>query len=323
MSEYTKVKIFYSIPQVWYDLGLPGKPAINCRSPFPVEHKNGDMHPSFSIYDDGQRWKNFATGEGGDVIDFVCKAMKIDNAEAISWVYEQINVQNPIKRFGNIKRSPKLLPGSDRDLSQLGEQRSLSIEALKLATERKVLFFSELFSQQAWAVTDKRQQIIEYRRLDNKPWTSYGSLPERKSHCFGRGKDWPVGVEESIPFPKIAFVEGAPDFLAVFQFLLAEGKEKTVAPCAMLGSANHRINPEALNYFNCKHVCIYPHLDDAGYNAAKAWASQLQETGTYVEAFDLSGCRKTDGSVGKDLNDINFIDADSFEKERKFWEVLP
>ena len=49
---------------------------------------------------------------------------------------------------------------------------------------------------------------------------------ERKSHCRGSGKDWPVGVEESLPYPKIAFVEGAPDFLAVFQFIFAEGKEE-------------------------------------------------------------------------------------------------
>ena len=118
-------------------------------------------------------------------------------------------------------------------------------------------------------------------------------------------------------------LRGAPDFLAVFHFIFAEGKEETVAPCAMLGAANHRINPEALKYFKGKHVCLYPHLDDAGHSAAKAWASQLRENGAYVEAFDLSGCRKTDGSMGKDLNDINFIDVDSYEKEWKFWEVLP
>ena len=322
--EFDKVKQSYSIQLAWHDLSLPGTPARICRSPFPKEHKNGDLHPSFSVYNEGQRWKNHATGEGGDVIDLVCKAKKIDKAEAVSWVSERINSINPRKQFGNIKRLPKFLPGSDRELSQLGEQRSLSIEALKLATERKFLFFTKLFSQQAWAVTDKRRQIIEYRRLDNKQWAAYGSLPDRKSHCRGRGKDWPIGVEESRSYPKIAFVEGAPDFLAVFQFILAEeGKEETVAPCAILGSANHRINPEALKYFKGKHVCLYPHLDDAGHSAAKAWASQLRENGAYVEAFDLSGCRKIDGSMGKDLNDINFIDVDSFEKERKFEGVLP
>ncbi len=288
-----------------------------------MEHKNGDLHPSFSVYDEGKRWKNFATGEGGDVIDFVCKTMKIDKAEAISWLCKRKNVQNPIKRFGSTKRLPKLHQGSTRELSILGEQRSLSSEALNLSTERKFLFFTELYNKPAWAVTDKRRQIIEYRRLDKKLWSAYGSLLDRKSHCIGRGKDWPIGVEESIPYPKIAFVEGAPDFLAVFQFLLAEGKEKTVAPCAMLGAANHRINPDALKYFKGKHVCLYPHLDEAGSNAAKAWAIQLQENGAYVEAFDLSGCTKTDGSTSKDLNDINFIDVDCFEEERKFRGVLP
>ncbi len=51
--------------------------------------------------------------------------------------------------------------------------------------------------------------------------------------------------------------------------------------------------------------------------------SQLRENGAYVEAFDLSGCKKKDGFMGKDLNDINFIHEDCFEEERKFEGVLP
>ena len=109
--EFYKVKQSYSIQLAWHDLSLPGTPAKICRSPFSKEHKNGDMHPSFSVYDEGQRWKNHATGEGGDVIDLVCKAKKIDKAEAVSWVCERINSPNPSKRFGSIKQSLKLLQG--------------------------------------------------------------------------------------------------------------------------------------------------------------------------------------------------------------------
>jgi len=48
---------------VWRDLALPGKPKNLCRSPFPGEHRHGDANPSFAIFDDVRRWKDFAKGE--------------------------------------------------------------------------------------------------------------------------------------------------------------------------------------------------------------------------------------------------------------------
>src|SRR5262245_792694 len=65
------------IPAIWVMLNLPGKPARSCRSPF-----REDRHPSFSIYDDGRRWKDYATGEGGDAVDFIAKALGISNEDA-------------------------------------------------------------------------------------------------------------------------------------------------------------------------------------------------------------------------------------------------
>ena len=41
---------------------------------------------------------------------------------------------------------------------------------------------------------------------------------------------------------------------------------------AMLGAANHRLAGDALARFHGKHVVLYPHCDDAGHTAAKAWA---------------------------------------------------
>ena len=61
-----------SVCDVWQRLGVEGKPGRNgkaCRSPF-----RPDRNPSFSIYMDGRRWKDHATGEGGDAADFCAKA---------------------------------------------------------------------------------------------------------------------------------------------------------------------------------------------------------------------------------------------------------
>ncbi len=148
-------------------------------------------------------------------------------------------------------------------------------------------------------------------------------MPERKSHCVGAGKRWPLGAREAEPFAKCALVEGAPDFVALFNFLLAEGKEDHVAPLAMLGAANDKIEPEALALLAGRHVRIFPHLDDAGRRAARAWAQQLANAGCRVDAFALSGCVRSDGKEGKDLADVCQIAGDCFEEERKFREVLP
>ena len=133
-----------------------------------------------------------------------------------------------------------------------------------------------------------------------------------------------VGAKESEPFPKIVMVEGAPDFLAAIHFLLIEGKEKTIAPVAILGASNHALAPEALALFKGKLVCLYPHVDDAGRTATRNWARQLKDAGAArVTAFDLSGLMTVGGMAGKDLADVARIDADCFESERKFQEVMP
>ena len=114
------------------------------------------------------------------------------------------------------------------------------------------------------------------------------------------------------------------DFLAVFHFLLIEGKEKTVAPVAVLGAANHALVTEALAKFAGKSVCLYPHADEAGQKAARAWALALRDAGAArVTAFDLSGLVLVDGTEGKDLADVCHMNADCFDRERKFREVLP
>jgi plasmid stabilization system protein ParE len=138
----------------------------------------------------------------------------------------------------------------------------------------------------------------------------------------GSGKSWPVGIEEAADFDKCALVEGAPDFLALHTFMWGEERQD-IAPLGVLGAASHRLAPEALAKLRGKLVCLYPHADEAGVAAAKAWARALRDAGAKVTAFDLSGIVRADGRPGKDLADVCCIDYDCFERERKFWSVLP
>jgi DNA primase len=66
------------IPELWRLLNLPGVPAKSCRCPWRDDH-----NPSFSVFADGMRWRDFATDEGGDAIDFLAKARGLSLGEAI------------------------------------------------------------------------------------------------------------------------------------------------------------------------------------------------------------------------------------------------
>ena len=317
------IKMAYRIPAAWRDLQLDGEPGKCVCSPF-REEKN----PSFSVYDDGRRWRDFGSGESGDVLDFVGRAKGTDASGALRWIRERLGFiaeQNSESGKGAKKkpRIPELRFASPNELAELSEKRGFGIDAMKLAEAHGFLRFCTFAGQPAWCVTDRRRELYEFRRLDGAPWAAYKHLPERKSHCVGAGKRWPVGAREAESFEKCALVEGAPDFLAMFNFLLAEGKEETVAPLAMLGAANDKIEPAAMELLRGRHVRLYPHLDEAGQRAARAWARQLVEVGCRVDAFDLSGCIRTDGEAGKDLADVCRIEATCFEREEKFRELLP
>ena len=327
------LKARFSIAQAWRELGLAGAPGKICRSPFPSDHKNGDAHPSFSVFADGTRWKNHANGdEGGDVFDLVMKARGCDMAAAAAWVRERVGIVRepvPIAAAATMPTGgtpwPPLRPGTAAECTQLAKLRYIAPEAVKLATERGILHFGELVRQPFWAVTDQRRKLIEFRRLDGAPWPAFGRLSERKSHCLGSGKDFPIGTLEAASAQAVAWLEGAPDLLAFFHFAWVEKKTDSVAPVAMLGAANQRIAGDALARFHGKHVVLYPHCDPAGQTAAKAWARQLRGAGAEVSAFDLSGIEKDDGSAGKDLNDLTALSADCYEKadSYRFREVLP
>lgn len=318
-----EIKLAYRIPAAWRDLALDGEPGKSVRSPFRKE-----KNPSFSVFDDGRHWRDFATGEHGDVLDFVARATGTDARGALRWIRERLgfiaeNGDDLTNKRKKTSRIPELRFAAPNELAMLNEQRGFGIEALKLAQARGFLRFCDFAAQPAWCITDKRRELFEFRRLDGAPWPAYKHLPERKSHCVGAGKRWPLGAREAEGFSKCALVEGAPDFLALFNFLLAESKEETIAPLAMLGAANARIEPEAIELLRGKHVRLFPHKDAPGQRAACAWARQLTEAGCTVDAFDLSGCICTNGETGKDLADVCRIAPECFEHEIKFRELLP
>jgi len=276
------------------------------------------------VYADGRRFRDFGTNETGDILDFVARATETDIAGALRWIQQRLGFIDCRSGAGKSRkpRSSELRFASPDELSLLNVARGFSIEGMKLAQARGFLRFCTYFKQAAWCISDKRRELFEFRRLDGKPWPAYKHLAERKSHCVGAGKRWPLGTREAEGFKNCALVEGAPDFLALFNFLVIEAKDESCAPLAVLGGSNV-IDAEALKLLTGRHVRLYPHLDQAGQRAAYSWAQQLVKAGCRVDAFNFKGLMRADGTAGKDLGDLLLIDPDCWERTAKFHQILP
>ena len=78
------------IPELWQMLSLDGAPAKSCRSPF-----REDSNPSFSVFDDGLKFKDHGTGEHGDAVDFLARACALSLADAIREFKKLAGVEDP------------------------------------------------------------------------------------------------------------------------------------------------------------------------------------------------------------------------------------
>jgi hypothetical protein len=303
------------IPDVWQRLGLSNTPAASCRSPF-----RDDRSPSFSVYEGGRRWKDFASDEGGDVIDFIAHACQIDNREATRRFLAMAGASGefippPSKSKATAKKLslPKLSLGSDMEIATVAKIRGLMPEAISQARLLQTVAFGDVCGFPSWVLTDHARKIAEARRIDGKPYPRVQTLPERKAHTLkGSQKTWPAGaaVLGEIPnFRAIMLVEGGPDYLAAWHFIM-KMEAYDVLPVAMLGRSVLKIDPEAVELFSGRKIRIYPHADDdgGGRTACERWAGQLHAAGCCVDTFGFDGLKRADGGSVKDLNDAALID---------------
>jgi len=77
-NDLSDAKLQLRIQRLWALLNLPGTPAKSCHCPW-----REDKRPSFSVFADGMRWHDFATGEGGDAVDFLAKVRALSIGDAI------------------------------------------------------------------------------------------------------------------------------------------------------------------------------------------------------------------------------------------------
>jgi hypothetical protein len=329
-AEIQAAKERLKIPELWHLLGLPGQPARSCKSPF-----RDDRKPSFSVYEEGKRFKDFA-GPMGDAIDFLAQARGVPNGAALQEFMRlaggtTIQPRSAVRtrREPVVDKKPNLTclgSGTKMELIRVAKSRRLGFDAVRLAYDMGTLRFATVKGFRSWVLTDEGGWCAEARRLDARPYpvcrSEWRELSERKAHTlFGSKKAWPVGILPAVQYRRgvetILLVEGGPDYLSVLHFALQQRK-LGILPVAMLGRSTglRGLHSGALELFQGHRVRICPHNDPDGLGVAHAlrWSRQLEQAECVVDFFVFSGLRKVDGAQVKDLNDCTELAPQSVSK---------
>lgn len=315
------IKRRLTIPQVAAALFPAWRPKVSCHSPFRTDKKE-----SFSVYQNGEAYKDHATGESGDVIAFYMAGTGLPFANAVERLACMAGLHEP--KPTTTPNARLMFPndfhvGHEAELEQVSRTRRISFDAVRIASERGLIGFGTVARVPCWIVTDKARKAAQARRMDGLPFDAIGSLPARKAHTLkGSSQSWPVGILEAQPFPAVAIVEGGPDLLAAFHFAYAEELENRVAVVAMLGASND-FPPDTIQHFTGKRIRIFAHADNPGIQAAKRWKAQLEAVAPgRVDIVSCGEVELTDGTTSDDLNDLARMTAEAFHDDRDLWHLF-
>lgn len=301
------------IPSVWHKLGLPGEPEKSCKSPF-----REDRNPSFSIFEDGHRWKDHATGESGDAIDFYATAKGITTPDAIRELAGNSRAAfagpfkaptRPPKKVSEPTRKitlPKCDNGTWGEVIELQRARRLAMNAgIQLLINWGLLRFCTYEGNRGWLLTDSSRRCAQVRRLDGNNIATQGGETKAKT-LPGSSASWPVGAAIFGTASNIVLCEGGPDLIAAVTVWFMAGKPGGWAFAAMLGAAQS-IHADALELFHGKRVVVASHYDAAGDKAASKWCAQLNGAGASLVL------RWRAITPGDDLNDAVSRGGEHFE----------
>jgi hypothetical protein len=281
-------------------------PAVSCKCPW-----REDRHASFSVYDDGRKWKDHATGEGGDVVDFITRALNISAEDGLRQFMEMAGggyrVLSPRpklaptpapktedtdeKRRRRAAWPPMELP-TDGELEVIATLRRLPVEGPQWASMDGSLRMANVDGERCWIIRSICGKNAQARRLDGQP---LGDNLKAKT-LAGSIATLPVGKYHDTRWPAVALVEGGPDVLAAYAAFHRLGLLDTVAVCGILGSSM-RPPYGALATMKGRRVRILQDNDEAGRKAADVWARLIHNAGGNVDIW-------TPAQEGADLNDI-------------------
>lgn len=283
----------FTIADAWTMLALPGTPKASCKSPF-----REDKNPSFSIHSNGTAWTDHATGEGGDVVEFIRLAIRGDHREVRQWLMERINTASflpPITPTTkkSIQWPAELHEGHDATWKAFVKMRGLTYPAVHTMVKSGILRFTRINGASCYVITDGENRAAEIRRIDGKLFGEHKAYPLR-----GVDKTWLPGLHLLRNAPKttaVLITEGATDLLVAIdlysQYRRNEGTHSW-QPAALLGAGCKTLCNEAQSILRGRHVRLVPDGDDAGDKMADHWTQYLRKHGCSVDVVNLP--RKTD-----------------------------
>jgi hypothetical protein len=218
---FAEAREAYTIFDAWQMLRLPGEPKASCKSPF-----RDEKSPSFTIFDDGKAWKDHATGDGGDVIEFIRFAIGGDHRAVRDWLKERIGIDYYDHGDGRTSSRPAKAPEAPKVIEWPAERvegtvdtwRAFSVKlgipyiATKIAVQAGILRFTKIDGIRCFAVTDAADRAAEIRRIDGGLFNGKKAYPLK-----GVDKAWLPGIELVKVTPKstgIFLTEGPKDYLA-------------------------------------------------------------------------------------------------------------
>jgi hypothetical protein len=269
-------------------------------------------------------WHDFATGDGGDVVDFIALATGCDRGSAIRRVIEWAGLADgaplpPVRLVAPPpapRREPRdRLRGLDLreptvgELAEIRNQRGWSVFAgLEIASRRGLLRIANVPHGSAlvlsWILTDSARKTAWARRLDGKPWQF--AHAESKANALRSDPDHPPGLADVISADRRAVVvaEGEPDCMAALTLAWASGAADRIGVICLTGAARP-LSASVCAALVGRRVRILRQFDPPGpdgkrpsHRAAAEWTRSLTEAGVAADCLSL------DALPVKDLADL-------------------
>jgi hypothetical protein len=313
------------------------KSALRC--PNAHGHKHGDRNPSLSVFPGKNSWVGVKCFSGCNRDDILAAAgLKVrdlgpdrpfeprqrPSRPSISFLLPPPPPPPPTddsEKAAKRRLWPRLMVPEVAVLERIRDVRGISVEGLELAVERGILRSGYHEDRPCWFVTDERRIAAQARRIDGLRFRTADG-PKGLS-LEGTVGGWPIGAAAIQPEHRsILFCEGGPDLLAAHASIWAEGREHDAAAVAMLG-ASSPIADEAVELFRGRKVRFVVHADTAGDKGLLKWGAQLRGIAVSRDSICFKGLHRADGTPVKDLNDALLVDADTFEKARILWGLVP
>jgi len=270
----------FTIPMLGRELFPDWKPAKSCRSPLRLDHS-----PSFSVYNEGRSFMDFATGDRGDVIDFYALAKGIGLPEAANELWSRLRTgkghceQTPTSK----KEAPKgPTPDDPFALSykpSRAEYKRMCADCERLLTNREAIKF--LAEHRGWDQEIIKDLAFEgclglsagacitfnYLSGSKSRWRDGGG---KRQFRWNFGKPWFWRGDLILQANRIWIVEGETKCIQALCWGWEENKRVIALPSA-------GFNPAPWAYlFKAKEVAYVTDPDPAGEACAERVKTALK-----------------------------------------------